>query len=219
MHLIRRQQTPVNRQHRIDHRQRGRCQGVAGTADDAVVQLQAGVLLGHIGEFQQADQPLVDQFGQGLHGGDTHRVGAHHHAADRIELRAFHARVEVRLALRVGEDLADHRRYSRADHRVVEQGAQGEADFNPSVECAQFDAIRRVVMRSDAVGIATIEALAELADQGLIRLLEFADVPKDDPGLQLHYGIVSRAGHSLTPAALAMVEAVLTVDRRLLASN
>ncbi|MNN90839.1 hypothetical protein D3C81_2088600 [compost metagenome] len=74
-------------------------------------------------------------------------------------------------------------------------------------------------MRSDAVGIATVEALAEMVDQGLICFLEFSDVPKDDPGLQLHYGIVSRAGHSLTPAALAMVDAILSVDRRLLASN
>jgi DNA-binding transcriptional LysR family regulator len=103
--------------------------------------------------------------------------------------------------------------------RKILADAQGEPDFNPSVECAQFDAIRRVVMRSDAIGIATMEALAELVDQGLIRLLTFADIPVNDPGLQLHYGIVSRAGHSLTPAALAMVEAILSVDRRLLPAS
>jgi hypothetical protein len=37
--------------------------------------------------------------------------------------------------------------------------------------------------------------------------------------LQLHYGIVSRVGNSLTPAALAMVEAIMQVDQRLLAVN
>ena len=103
--------------------------------------------------------------------------------------------------------------------RKILADVQGEPDFNPSVECAQFDAICRVVMRSDAVGIATLEALAEMVDQGLIRLLDFADIPRDDPGLQLHYGIVSRVGYSLTPAALAMVDAIMQVDQRLLAVN
>ncbi|MFJ7314641.1 LysR family transcriptional regulator [Pseudomonas sp. NPDC098747] len=95
----------------------------------------------------------------------------------------------------------------------------GEPDFNPSVECAQFDAIQRVVLRSDAVGLATLEALREQVDQGLIHLLEFIDIPRDDPALQLSYGIVTRVGYSMTPAARAMVEAILTVDQRLLAAN
>jgi DNA-binding transcriptional LysR family regulator len=102
--------------------------------------------------------------------------------------------------------------------RKILADVQGEPDFNPSVECAQFDAICRVVRRSDAVGIATMEALAEQVDQGLIRLLDFVDVPSDDPGLLLHYGIVSHVGYSLTPAALAMVEAIMQVDERLLAA-
>ena len=95
----------------------------------------------------------------------------------------------------------------------------GEPDFTPSVECAQFDAIQRVVLRSDAVGLATLEALREQVDQGVIHLLEFIDIPHDDPALQLSYGIVTRAGYSMTPAARAMVEAILTVDQRLLAAN
>ena len=53
----------------------------------------------------------------------------------------------------------------------------GEQDFTPSVECAQFDAIQRVVLRSDAVGLATLEALREQLDRGLIELLGFVDVP------------------------------------------
>ncbi|MNN72685.1 LysR substrate binding domain protein [compost metagenome] len=100
--------------------------------------------------------------------------------------------------------------------RKILADVQGEADFETRVECAQFDAIRRVVMRSDAVGLATMEALSELVLKGEISLLSFTDIPTDDPGLQLHYGIVSRAGHSLTPAALAMVDAIVRVDRRLL---
>jgi DNA-binding transcriptional LysR family regulator len=103
--------------------------------------------------------------------------------------------------------------------RKILADVQGEPDFNPSVECAQFDAIRRVVMNSDAVGIATLEALTELVDLKLIRLLDFVDAPRNDPGLQLHYGIVSRAGYSMTPAALAMVDAIRKVDQRLPTSS
>jgi DNA-binding transcriptional LysR family regulator len=103
--------------------------------------------------------------------------------------------------------------------RKILADVQGEPDFNPSVECAQFDAIRRVVMNSDAVGIATLEALTELVDLKLIRLLDFVDVPRNDAGLQLHYGIVSRAGYSMTPAALAMVDAIRKVDQRLPTSS
>ncbi|SDT27959.1 DNA-binding transcriptional regulator, LysR family [Pseudomonas sp. Z003-0.4C(8344-21)] len=95
----------------------------------------------------------------------------------------------------------------------------GEADFNPSVECAQFDAIQRVVLRSDAIGLATLEALREQIDQGLIHLLDFIDVPRNDSALQLSYGIVSRAGYSLSPAARAMIEAILSVDQQLLAAS
>ena len=95
----------------------------------------------------------------------------------------------------------------------------GEPDFNPSVECAQFDAIQRVVLRSDAIGLATLEALRDQFNQGLIRFLDFIDVPREDPALQLGYGIVTRVGYSMTPAARAMVEAILTVDQRLLAAN
>ncbi|MNR01509.1 hypothetical protein D3C85_1173150 [compost metagenome] len=70
-------------------------------------------------------------------------------------------------------------------------------------------------MRSDAVGIATVEALAEWVEQGAVHLLGFTDIPAEDPALRLHYGVISRAGHSLTPAAQAMIDAIVAVDQRL----
>lgn len=91
----------------------------------------------------------------------------------------------------------------------------GREDFQPSVECAQFDTILRVVAHSDAVGIATLEALVEPAERGAIRLLQFVDMPSANPALALHFGIVSRAGYSLSPAAQAMVDCVLAADQRL----
>ncbi|UVL54505.1 LysR family transcriptional regulator [Pseudomonas sp. B21-035] len=103
--------------------------------------------------------------------------------------------------------------------RKILARAQGTQDFVTSVECAQFDAIRRVVMRSDAIGLATAEALHERVEAGEIQLLSFVDVDANDPNLQLQYGIVSRAGDSLTPAAQAMIAAILSVDQQLLVSR
>ncbi|GLZ85009.1 LysR family transcriptional regulator [Metapseudomonas resinovorans] len=91
----------------------------------------------------------------------------------------------------------------------------GLDDFQPSVECAQFDAILRMVARSDAVGISTLEALHEPTGRGEVRLLKFSDVPSGSPSLLLHFGIVSRAGYSLSPAAQAMVAAIHSADQRL----
>lgn len=100
--------------------------------------------------------------------------------------------------------------------RKILADVQGQTDFQPSVQCAQFDAIRRVVAHSDAVGIATMEALAELVERAEISLLSFADVPAEEPTLHIHYGIVSRAGYSLSPASQAMIETIQAVDQRLL---
>ncbi len=91
----------------------------------------------------------------------------------------------------------------------------GLDDFQPSVECAQFDAILRMVARSDAVGISTLEALHDPAARGEIQTLKFSDVPPGSPSLLLHFGIVSRAGYSLTPAAQAMIDAIRSADQRL----
>ncbi|MFQ6575980.1 LysR family transcriptional regulator [Pseudomonas sp. UM16] len=100
--------------------------------------------------------------------------------------------------------------------RKILARTQGVEDFITSVECAQFDAIRRVVMRSDAVGLATEEALNEWVAAAEIKLLSFVDIDTGDPELQLRYGIVRRAGATLTPAAQAMIETILSVDQQLL---
>lgn len=91
----------------------------------------------------------------------------------------------------------------------------GERDFHMNVECAQFAAILHIVGRSDAVGLAAVEALHDPVQRGEVAILQIADVPQDRPELRLHYGIVSRAGYGLSPAAQAMVEAILAADQRL----
>ncbi|MEP9319741.1 LysR family transcriptional regulator [Pseudomonas sp. LABIM340] len=91
----------------------------------------------------------------------------------------------------------------------------GERDFHMNIECAQFAAILHIVARSDAVGLAAVEALHDPVQRGEVALLKITDIPQDRPELRLHYGIVSRAGFSLSPAAQAMVEAIFAADERL----
>ncbi|KJK03172.1 transcriptional regulator [Pseudomonas sp. 21] len=91
----------------------------------------------------------------------------------------------------------------------------GERDFHMNIECAQFAAILHIVARSDAVGLAAVEALHDPVQRGEVALLQITDIPQDRPELRLHYGIVSRAGFSLSPAAQAMVEAIFAADQRL----
>lgn len=123
------------------------------------------------------------------------------------------ARTDLRLSALLDYPVAGTR--IPAMVRKILADVQGQADFQPSVQCAQFDAIRRVVAHSDAVGIATMEALVELLERNEISLLSFSDVPSADPTLHIHYGIVSRAGYSLSPASQAMIETIQAVDQRL----
>ncbi|MDH0288503.1 LysR family transcriptional regulator [Pseudomonas sp. GD04087] len=91
----------------------------------------------------------------------------------------------------------------------------GERDFHMNIECAQFAAILHIVARSDAVGLAAVEALHAPVQRGEVALLQIADIPQDRTELRLHYGIVSRAGFGLSPAAQAMIEAIFAADERL----
>lgn len=123
------------------------------------------------------------------------------------------ARAEPRLAELMDFPLVGTR--IPGEIRKVLGAIAGLDDFQPSVECSQFDAILRMVARSDAVGISTLEALHGPAARGEVQMLKFSDVPPGSPSLLLHFGIVNRAGYSLSPAAQAMVAAIHAADQRL----
>lgn len=99
--------------------------------------------------------------------------------------------------------------------RKILGGVLGKEEFRPSVECDHFDAILRIVERSEAVGVATMEALYEPVQRGQVQLLTLHDVPSELSNLHIQYGLVSRAGQSLSPAAQAMTAAIVTADQRL----
>jgi DNA-binding transcriptional LysR family regulator len=78
-----------------------------------------------------------------------------------------------------------------------------------SVQCDNFLVLKRLVADSDVLSMAPWDVIADEVDSGQLALL-----PLLPQGLHQHsaYGLVSRAGHSLSPAAQAMVEAIRRVD-------
>ena len=78
-----------------------------------------------------------------------------------------------------------------------------------SVQCDNFLVLKRLVADSDVLSMAPWDVIADEVDSGQLALL-----PLLPQGLHQHsaYGLVSRAGHSLSPAAQAMVEAISRVD-------
>ncbi|MBC8995399.1 LysR family transcriptional regulator [Pseudomonas sp. N40(2020)] len=181
----------------------------------------------HQGDWQQLSLWLREQQIEFLVADARYFIGDPQYHVQLLRTRAgcFFCRADHPLANRENLKLRSLLDYPIVGTRIppmirkILADVLGEPDFNPSVECAQFDAIQRVVLRSDAVGLATLEALRDQVDQGLIHLLDFIDIPPEDPALHLSYGIVTRVGYSMTPAARAMVEAILAVDQRLLAAN
>lgn len=79
-----------------------------------------------------------------------------------------------------------------------------------SVQCDNFLVLKRLVADSDVLSMAPWDVIADEVDSGQLALL-----PLLPQGLHQHsaYGLVSRAGHSLSPAAQAMVEAIRRVDK------
>ncbi|WP_230925110.1 LysR substrate-binding domain-containing protein [Pseudomonas wenzhouensis] len=74
------------------------------------------------------------------------------------------------------------------------------------MQCDNFLVLKCLVADSDVLSMAPWDVIADEVHSGQLSLL-----PQN---LHQHsaYGLVSRAGHSLSPAAQAMVEAIRRVD-------
>jgi DNA-binding transcriptional LysR family regulator len=79
-----------------------------------------------------------------------------------------------------------------------------------SIQCDNFMLLKTLVADSDVLSMAPWDVLAEDIQAGRL-----ARLPLDAGALteQSAYGLVSRAGHSLSPAAQAMREEILNEDR------
>lgn len=116
--------------------------------------------------------------------------------------------------------LEDLIRYPLVGARIPEPVRQvlaevvGERDFQVNIECGHFDAILHMVLCSDAVGLASVDALYSPLHRDEIVLLELAEVPYDHIQLQVHYGVVTRTDHVLSPAAQALIQILRETDQK-----
>lgn len=98
--------------------------------------------------------------------------------------------------------------------RKVLANLSGKTDFTAHVECEQFSLLVELVQRSEAIGIATQEALrGELARGELVQLY-LRNLPNNVDSLSVRCGIVTRTGYRLSPAAKAMIEVLLQLDSK-----
>ncbi|AYC33945.1 LysR family transcriptional regulator [Pseudomonas cavernae] len=93
---------------------------------------------------------------------------------------------------------------------VASQLAQLSGRELPDIQCDNLMVIRELVMHSDVIGLAAADVIVEDIAAGRLAALR----PIDQATGKSAYGLVSRAGHSLSPAAQAMRDALLREDAR-----
>lgn len=77
------------------------------------------------------------------------------------------------------------------------------------IECDNFMVLKALVASSDVISMAPWDVVAEDVEAGRLDVLP---LPASRPAQQSAYGIVTRLGHSLSPAAQAMVEQIRRED-------
>lgn len=95
----------------------------------------------------------------------------------------------------------------QVEHSLV---AASGRDQPLSIQCDNFMVLKTLVGESDVLSMAPWDVVATDIHSGRLALLPVAPGALNE---QSAYGLVSRAGHSLSPAALAMRQAVLEEDR------
>ncbi|MFL1527170.1 LysR family transcriptional regulator [Pseudomonas sp. O230] len=90
----------------------------------------------------------------------------------------------------------------------------GRIDFSPTIETEHFPALARIVLQSNAIGVGTEEAFVEDIAQGSLVLLHWRNLPPHIESMSVRCGIVSRTGFRLSPAARAMIETLVAVDKQ-----
>ena len=90
----------------------------------------------------------------------------------------------------------------------------GRMDFTPSIETEHFPALMKIVLQSNAIGVGTQEAFVEEIAKGSLALLHWRNLPQNIDTLNTRCAIVSRTGYRLSPAARAMIETLVAVDKQ-----
>lgn len=79
-----------------------------------------------------------------------------------------------------------------------------------SIRCDNFMVLKALVAESDVISLAPWDVIAEEVGAGRLAVVQVADAPPQYAA----YGLVSRAGHSLSPAAQALVQALREEDQQ-----
>ncbi|WP_137970990.1 LysR family transcriptional regulator [Pseudomonas sp. F(2018)] len=96
--------------------------------------------------------------------------------------------------------------------RKVLANLSGKTDFAVHLECEHFSLLEELVQRSDAIGIATVEAVSDRVQRGELVQLHLRNLPSNLDSLSARCGIVTRTGFRLSPAAKAMIELLTDLD-------
>jgi DNA-binding transcriptional LysR family regulator len=77
------------------------------------------------------------------------------------------------------------------------------------IECNNFLVLKALVASSDVISMSPWDVVADDVQNGRLAVLPLVG---DQPAQQSAYGVVTRAGHSLSPAAQAMLEEIRRED-------
>ncbi|MCY1486070.1 HTH-type transcriptional regulator ArgP [compost metagenome] len=97
--------------------------------------------------------------------------------------------------------------------RKVLANLSGRVDFTPSIQSENYPALERIVRQTDAIGIGAAEAFLPAVERGELAQLQWRNLPQNLDHMFARCGIVSRTGFRLSPAARAMIETLIEVDR------
>lgn len=90
----------------------------------------------------------------------------------------------------------------------------GKTDFSPQVQTEHLPTLLKVVLDSNAIGIGPEEGFANEIANGELVELHWRNLPVNPESLNARCGIVSRSGYRLSPAARAMIETLVRLDRQ-----
>ncbi|PWB33358.1 LysR family transcriptional regulator [Pseudomonas sp. SDI] len=94
----------------------------------------------------------------------------------------------------------------------------GKTDFSPQVESEHLPTLVKIVLSTNAIGIGSEEAFSEAIARGELARLYWRNLPANMESMNVRCGIVSRSGYRLSPAARAMIETLISVDRQAVAA-
>ncbi|WP_201165511.1 MULTISPECIES: LysR family transcriptional regulator [unclassified Pseudomonas] len=89
----------------------------------------------------------------------------------------------------------------------------GRLDFALAIQTDDFSSLAKIVRNTDAVGMSTEEHYEQDILPGSLVRLRFRNFPGEQPGGSAIFGIISRAGFRLSPAARAMIDIIVGLDK------